>query len=83
MRPSIRAVVNVCCCHTVEPGDSFGLLDVLGFGAFAFGFVFEVVADAQKSAFRAEPENKDKFITTGTYVEGSRLVGALTLSLIL
>ena len=47
------------------PGDSFGLLDVVGFGAFVFGFFFEVIADAQKTAFRGNSTNKDKFITTG------------------
>lgn len=31
------------------------------------GFDIEVVADAQKSAFRRDPENKDKFITSGLW----------------
>ena len=32
-----------------------------------FGFVFEIVADIQKSRFRADPENKGKFIHTGLW----------------
>ncbi len=56
-------------------GDSFGVVDVIGFGAFAFGFIFEVVADAQKSAFRAEPENKDKFITSGRSLDTCAMTG--------
>ena len=46
-------------------GSSLGVLDAIGFALFAFGFVFEVIADAEKTAFRGKPDNKDKFITTG------------------
>lgn len=40
---------------------------VVGFLVWAFGFVFEVVADRQKSAFNADPANKGKFIHTGLW----------------
>ena len=40
---------------------------MIGFLIWGFGFVFEVVADAQKSRFRAEPQNKGKFIDTGLW----------------
>ena len=44
-----------------------GLFALIGFLIWGFGFVFEVVADAQKSRFRAEPQNKGKFIDTGLW----------------
>lgn len=48
-------------------GEHFGLLDAAGFGLFAFGFLFEVIADAQKAAFRGNPDNRHKYITTGLW----------------
>ena len=39
----------------------------IGLALFILGFVVEVIADKQKSAFRANKENKDKFITTGLW----------------
>jgi steroid 5-alpha reductase family enzyme len=38
-------------------------------GLFIFGFVTEVIADKQKTAFRSIPENRDKFITTGLWAK--------------
>lgn len=35
-----------------------GFQDYLGWGVWAFGMFFEVVADYQKSVFRADPANK-------------------------
>jgi steroid 5-alpha reductase family enzyme len=40
---------------------------VIGFLVWVFGFAFEVVADAQKSRFNADPANKGKFIRTGLW----------------
>lgn len=40
---------------------------VVGFLVWAFGFAFEVIADAQKSRFSADPANKGKFIQTGLW----------------
>ncbi len=34
---------------------------------FIGGFAIEIVADQQKSAFRAIPENRNKFITSGLW----------------
>jgi steroid 5-alpha reductase family enzyme len=44
--------------------DMFALI---GFLVWSLGFAFEVVADAQKSRFGANPENKGKFIRTGLW----------------
>ena len=38
-----------------------------GFIVWAFGFALEVVADAQKSRFNANPANKGRFIQTGLW----------------
>jgi steroid 5-alpha reductase family enzyme len=43
------------------------LLAAIGFVVWVFGFAFEVTADMQKSRFRADPNNKGKFIHTGLW----------------
>ena len=35
-----------------------GTWDYVGWGIWGFGFIFEVVADMQKSSFRSNPANK-------------------------
>ena len=40
---------------------------IIGLALFILGFVVEVIADNQKSAFRSIPENKDVFITEGLW----------------
>lgn len=44
-----------------------GLYALLGTLVWIFGFAFEIIADAQKSRFRAEPRNKGKFIQSGLW----------------
>ena len=39
----------------------------IGLILFIFGFLLEIIADKQKSEFRAIPENKEKFITSGLW----------------
>lgn len=45
----------------------FGVLTIVGIVVWLFGITFEIVADAQKSAFKADPANKGRFITTGLW----------------
>jgi steroid 5-alpha reductase family enzyme len=45
----------------------FGLIGYFGITLWIFGFMVEVIADKQKTTFRKNPENKDKFITTGIW----------------
>lgn len=52
---------------TAAPRPAFGAMTVVGLLVWAFGFGFEVVADTQKSRFRAEPANKGEFISTGVW----------------
>lgn len=40
---------------------------LVGFLVWAFGYFFELIADAQKNAFRGDPANKDSFIKTGLW----------------
>jgi steroid 5-alpha reductase family enzyme len=44
--------------------DGFAIAGLL---VWLFGFVFEVVADSQKSRFSADPANKGRFIHTGLW----------------
>lgn len=44
-----------------------GIFAVVGFLVWVFGFAIEIIADRQKSAFNAIPENKGKFIKTGLW----------------
>ena len=39
----------------------------LGFGLFLTGFLIEIIADKQKSKFRSNLDNKNKFINTGLW----------------
>jgi steroid 5-alpha reductase family enzyme len=52
---------------TTTTRKELGFLALIGFLVWVFGFAIEVVADAQKSRFRADPENKGKFIHTGLW----------------
>jgi steroid 5-alpha reductase family enzyme len=44
-----------------------GWLTIVGIIVWVLGMTIEIVADAQKSAFRANPANKDEFIRTGLW----------------
>ncbi|CAE8617596.1 unnamed protein product [Polarella glacialis] len=43
------------------------VLDFLGVSLWLFGWLLEIVADRQKFAFRNDPANKDRFISTGLW----------------
>lgn len=40
---------------------------IFGFAMWVVGFLIEIVADGQKSKFRANPDNKGRFISTGIW----------------
>ena len=52
---------------TTPAGIILNNLFLMGFALFIFGFVFEIIADNQKSVFRSNPSNKDSFITKGLW----------------
>lgn len=61
---------TVACALAVITGDRRrGVVptDALGLGLWVAGFVIEVVADAQKSAFRSQETNRGRFITSGCW----------------
>tara|TARA_A100001037_G_C15085883_1_gene606669 strand:+ start:51 stop:947 length:897 start_codon:yes stop_codon:yes gene_type:complete len=60
---SIAALVALTSLQQVP----FGLLGYLGLSLWIFGFVFQVVADYQKTKFKANPANKDNFIQEGLW----------------
>ena len=50
------------------PGDgALGVWGVVGLVVWAAGFALEVVADAQKRAFRRDPANEGRFIASGVW----------------
>jgi steroid 5-alpha reductase family enzyme len=44
-----------------------GWVAIVGIGVWVAGFAIEVIADRQKSAFRRDPANAGRFITTGLW----------------
>ena len=52
---------------TTEVREDLGWFALIGFLVWLFGFGFEVLADVQKSQFKADPANKGKFINTGLW----------------
>ncbi|MDC1161362.1 DUF1295 domain-containing protein [Gammaproteobacteria bacterium] len=48
-------------------GVPINILFIIGLALFILGFVVEIIADNQKSAFRSIPENKDVFINEGLW----------------
>ena len=40
---------------------------IIGFILWLFGFAFEIIADSQKTRFKANPQNNGKFIQTGLW----------------
>ena len=64
--------VSICsaCVITAissSSGVKINLLFFVGLLFFLIGFVFEIVADNQKTKFRQDPSNKDKFICSGLW----------------
>jgi steroid 5-alpha reductase family enzyme len=52
---------------TTTTRKELGLFALVGFLVWVFGFSIEATADAQKNRFRADLENKGKFIHTGLW----------------
>ena len=52
---------------TTDYRKDLDLFAIAGLVVWVFGFAFEATADAQKSRFNADPQNKGKFINTGLW----------------
>ena len=66
--------VTMCLlCVTTALSAEGGIVEGVGFYlgliVFIIGFGLEVAADMQKTRFRKNPENKDKFISTGLWAK--------------
>lgn len=60
-------VIAALVAITTTTRKELDIFAVVGFLVWAFGFSIEVSADAQKSRFNANPDNKGKFIQTGLW----------------
>ncbi len=52
---------------TADERVELGVVGIIGIAIWIVGFAIEVVADQQKSAFKADPANAGRFITTGLW----------------
>lgn len=52
---------------TTTSRKELGPMALIGLAVWTFGFALEVIADAQKNRFRADPANRGAFITTGLW----------------
>jgi len=57
----VAATSEACAC------DALSALDIVGWCVWGIAFAIEVIADRQKDAFRRNPANKGKFITSGLW----------------
>ncbi|BFZ01299.1 hypothetical protein BsWGS_04338 [Bradybaena similaris] len=53
--------------NTKKDNSQLKTRDYIGWGLWSLGMLLEVVADYQKSQFRSNPNNADKFITSGLW----------------
>jgi steroid 5-alpha reductase family enzyme len=63
---TLTAAAALAAITTTNRKD-LSLFALIGFLVWFLGFGIEAVADAQKSRFRADPDNKGKFISTGLW----------------
>ena len=64
---TMAALLVVMTDKDIASKSSFMWTDWLGIAIWVLGFIFEVVADCQKSSFNEDPENKGKFINVGLW----------------
>ncbi|GBG33571.1 3-oxo-5-alpha-steroid 4-dehydrogenase 1 [Hondaea fermentalgiana] len=60
-------LINAKRSEDPEGAREITALDLVGWTCWILGFALQVTADSQKHAFRADPANKDSFITTGVW----------------
>ena len=63
-------LLTAACALAIITGgnrEPLGVIGFVGIAVWTIGIVIEIVADHQKSAFRADPANKGKFINTGLW----------------
>lgn len=63
-------LLTLACALAIITGaerESFGVFAVVGTVVWAVGFAIEAVADQQKSAFKQDPANEGRFISSGLW----------------
>jgi len=63
-------LLTAACALAIITGGSatpIGMVGAIGILMWLIGFIIEMVADAQKSAFKRDPDNKGKFINVGLW----------------
>ena len=60
-------ICSICALTGIANGIIFSSMTIIGIVIFLIGFTIEIIADSQKTKFRAKDENKDKFISSGLW----------------
>lgn len=60
-------ICSICALTGIANGIIFSSTTIIGIIIFIIGFTIEIIADSQKTKFRAKDENKDKFISIGLW----------------
>ena len=61
------SICSACALTGMANGIVLNSLFYLGAFIFVLGFIVEIIADNQKTKFRKDPTNKDKFINSGLW----------------
>lgn len=74
-------ILPVLIINQKDVGSPFNYLDILGVAVWIFGFLFEVMGDAQLAKFIKNPDNKGKIIQSGLwrYTRHPNYFGEVTL----
>ena len=60
-------ICSICALTGIANGIIFSSTTIIGIIIFTIGFAIEIIADYQKTKFRAKDDNKDKFISSGLW----------------
>ena len=60
-------ICSICALTGIANGIIFSSTTIIGIIIFTIGFTIEIIADSQKTKFRAMDDNKDKFISIGLW----------------
>ena len=60
-------ICSICALPGIANGIIFSSTTIIGIIIFTIGFTIEIIADSQKTKFRAMDDNKDKFISIGLW----------------
>jgi steroid 5-alpha reductase family enzyme len=60
-------ICSICALTGIANGIIISGTTIIGIIIFIIGFTIEIIADSQKTKFRANDDNKDKFISSGLW----------------